>query len=157
MIAKYRYGLYLLGGALILTWAAPPKGLMSGALSFMLIVAGALLDHFLIKRGKMQQSSNPNVLSMSSFKASRSKRQTSPSGNRERRVLHPVFSSPFHGEVQALMNLLRSEGLSPIMLSSKAEGTLENALYEVRLPEKEVQQAKPLIMLFQIKSANKPS
>ena len=158
MIPSYRIAIYLLGGALVLSWAAPPKGMMTGLMALLLIVAAALLEHFLITRQSAKApEKQPNVISMASYQAGRNKRHNAGTAVREKKLLHTVFTSPFQKEVDALASMLRQEGMNPMMVSRKTEAALENTIYEIRVPEKEVDQAKPLILLHQIKSADKPS
>lgn len=150
-----RIALYIGGGGLIITWIDPPSGLVRYGLIGLLIVGAAYLDAWLSRRhvGKPGQ----NVVSLASLRQSRNRRQAGLGLGRERRVLQTVFTSPFQGEVDELLGLLRAEGLNPMMISHHARPDEGDHRYEVRLPEKEVAKAKPLIQFFLLKSAKTPS
>jgi hypothetical protein len=150
-----RIALYVGGGGLIITWINPPAGVAQYALILALIVGAAYLDTWLFR--PRAPRSGHNVVSLASLRQSRNRRQTSASLVRERRVLQTVYSSAYQGEVDELLGLLRAEGLSPIMVSQNARRGDAGHVYEVRLPEKEVPKAKPLIQFFLLKSAKTPS
>jgi hypothetical protein len=150
-----RIALYIGGGGLIITWIAPPAGIAQYGLILVLIVAAAYLDAWLVRPHAARPGRN--VVSLATLRQSRIRRQAGGGLGRERRVLQTVFSSPFHGDVDELLGLLRSEGLNPMMVSQSAGRGNADRLYEVRLPEKEVPKARPLIQFFLLKSAKTPS
>jgi hypothetical protein len=71
--------------------------------------------------------------------------------------LQHVFSSRFQPDVDELLGLLRAEGLNPIMISQASRRGEPGHLYEVRLPEREVARARPLVQFFLLKTAKTPS
>lgn len=151
-----RIAIYIGGGGLIITWIDPPAGLAQYGLILLLIVGAAYLDAWLF-RPRTHRSGERNVVSLASLRQSRNRRQAGGGSGRERRVLHTVYSSAFRGDVDELLGLLRSEGLNPMMVSQAARGGGGDHLYEVRLPEREVAKARPLIQFFLVKSAKSPS
>lgn len=150
-----RIALYVGGGGLIITWINPPSGLSQYALILALIVGAAYVDAWLF-RPRAGRSAH-NVVSMASLRQSRNRRQSGMGSARERHVLHTVYSSGYQGEAEELLGLLRSEGLSPMMVSQAARRGDAGHVYQVRLPEREVAKAKPLIQFFLLKSAKTPS
>lgn len=150
-----RIALYVGGGGLIITWINPPSGLTQYALILALIIGAAYLDAWLFR--PQGRRSAHNVVSLASLRQSRNRRQSGAGLARERRVLHTVYTSAYQGEVDELLGLLRSEGLNPIMVSQAARRGDASHVYEVRLPEREVPKAKPLIQFFLLKSAKTPS
>jgi hypothetical protein len=150
-----RIALYIGGGGLVITWLDPPAGIVRYGLILLLIVAAAYLDAWLF-RGQAERP-EANVVSLASLRQSRNRRQAGLGLGRERRVLQTVFSSRFQGEVDELLGLLRAEGLNPMMVSQRPRQGEAEHRYEVRLPEKEVPKAKPLIQFFLLKTAKTPS
>jgi hypothetical protein len=151
-----RIALYIGGGGLIFTWIDPPAGFTRYVLILVLIVAAAYLDLWLF-RPRAGRSSERNVVSLAALRQSRNRRQVGGGLGRERRVLQTVYRTPLHAEVDELLALLRSEGLNPMMVSQSVRREGNGHLYEVRLPEKEVPRAKPVIQFFQLKTAKTPS
>ena len=151
-----RIAMYIGGGGLLATLADPPGGFAQFALVLLVIVGAAYMDHWLTRK-RPQKWMGDNVISMDSVRQSRSKRHGSQTAVREKRVFQPVYSSAFHPEVQELLELLRTEGLNPMMVSQRLSRGDSSPVYEVRLPAKEVSKAKPLIQFFQLKSAKTPS
>jgi hypothetical protein len=152
----FRIAMYIGGGGLLVTLADPPGGFAQFALVLLVIVGAAYTDHWLTRK-RPQNWMGGNVISMDSVRQSRRKRHASQAAVREKRVFQPVYSSAFHQEVQELLDLLRSEGLNPVMVSQRPSRGESSPIYEVRLPAKEVSKAKPLVQFFQVKSAKTPS
>ncbi len=150
-----RIALYVGGGGLIITWLDPPAGLAQYALILLFIVAAAYVDAWLFRQ--REPRSGQNVVSLASLRQSRSRRTAGGGLGHERRVLQMVFSSGFQPEVDELLGLLRSEGLNPIMVSQASLHGEAGHRYEVRLPEREVPKARPLVQFFLLKSARTPS
>lgn len=151
-----RITIYTGGGGLLATLVDPPSGFAQFALVLLVIVGAAYMDHWLTRK-RPPKWVGENVISMDSARQSRSKRHGSQTAMREKRVFQPVYSSAFHPEVQELLDLLRAEGLNPMMVSQRPSKGESSPIYEVRLPAKEVSKAKPLIQFFQVKSAKTPS
>lgn len=150
-----RIALYVGGGGLIITWLDPPAGLAQVALILLLIVAASYVDAWLFRPHAPR--GGQNVVSLASLRQSRSRRASVAGLGRERRVLQTVFSSGFQPEVDELLGLLRSEGLNPIMISQASLHAEAGHEYEVRLPEREVPKARPLVQFFLLRSARTPS
>lgn len=140
----------------MLVWIDPPGGFAQYALILLLIVGSAYVDLWFFSQRKTKWPGK-NVVSLEKARQSRNRRQNPSAGNRERRILHTVYSSGFHPEVDELLNLLRAEGLNPIMVSAGSSQSEAGPVYEVRLSEKEAVKAKPLIQFFLVKSAKTPS
>lgn len=151
-----RIAFYVGGGGLIVTLVDPPSGLGQYALIGLLIVAAAYIDAWLL-RPRTPQGKDRNVVSLSAIRHSRNRRQTGGGLGRERRVLQTVHSSGYRNEAEELLGLLRTEGFNPMMISQSAREAGGGHLYEVRLPEKEMTRARPLIQFFLLKSAKTPS
>lgn len=153
-----RIAIYIGGGGLIITWIDPPSGLLQYALVGLLIVGAAYLDAWLFRpSGAASAGKGKNVISLAALRQSRNRRQAGGGMGRERRVLQTVFSSGYQNEVDELLGLLRAEGLNPMMVSQSTRREGNGHVYQVRLPEKEVPRAKPLIQFFLLKSAKSPS
>lgn len=151
-----RIALYLTGGGLLLVWLDPPAGIMQYILIAGLILAFAYLDSFIARRSRVA-GNNPKVISMGAFRARQKHRAGTAAAGRERRVLRPAYSSAYHSEVDALLQILRSDGLNPMMVTQNRSGAMASPVYMIMLPEKELRQAKPLIDLYVVQSAKAPS
>ena len=145
---------YLVGGGLFLTWVEPPYGAFRLALIGVLIVAFGYLDGFLNRRSVPSDAGR--VVSMQAFRAGR-KKGTGNAGNRERRMLRPVFSSAYHGEVETLLRMLRAEGLRPMMVTQNRKESPDSPFYMVMLPDDELERALPLINRYEAEAAKRPS
>lgn len=146
---------YLLGGGLLLTWLNPPEGLVGYLIVGALIIAFAYLDALLA--GRSGRAGGDKVVSLKAFKARQKTRAEGGTGGRERRVLRPVYSSTFRGDVESLLQVLRAEGMNPMMVTQNRGGAKNSPFYMVMLPEKDVARAKPLIDLYTMPSARRPS
>lgn len=151
-----RIAMYIGGGGLLATLADPPGGFAQFALVLLVIVGGAYTDRWL-SRKRPPKWMGGNVISMDSVRQSHRKRHVGQAAVREKRVFQPVYSSAFHQDVQELLDLLRSEGLNPMMVSQRPSRGESSPIYEVCLPAKEVAKAKSLVQFFQVKSAKTPS
>lgn len=145
---------YLAGGGLLLTWIDPPGGLMRYGLLLVLILAFAVVDH-LLQRKRAALAHRHNVVSLGAYRRQKQRRSGGTPG-RERRVLKPVFHSAHFAEVDALLGVLRGEGLHPVMVTQNQEEP-NRAAYEIRLPEGELKPAQPLIEQYLLRSAQHPS
>jgi hypothetical protein len=146
---------YLLGGGLLLTWLAPPEGLFRLLFIAGLILAFAYLDALLSRRAS--SSTGGKVVSLGAFKAKQKSRTEGSGIGRERRGLRPVYSSVFRSDVESLLEVLRAEGMNPMMVTQNRGGAKNLPFYMVMLQEKDAAQAKPIIDLYAIPSAKKPS
>ena len=151
-----RIAIYIGGGGLIITWIDPTPGFAQYGLILLLIVGAAYLDLWLF-RPRLPRNADHNVVSLASLRQSRNRHPGLGGLGRERRVLQTVYSTGYQPEVDELLGLLRSEGLNPMMVSQSARRGDSGHVYEVRLPEKEVPRARPLIQFFLLKSAKSPS
>ena len=148
--------IYLGGGGLILNWVEPPQGVGLHLLILALIVGFAYLDRWLFRMGSAPID-HCNVVSLNAARQSRKLRQGQGGNVRERKIFQTVYTSGLYQEVETLLSLLRAEGLNPMMVSRQAAKGEGEAVYEVRLPEKELAKAGPLIQFFLVKSAKNPS
>ncbi len=151
-----RFIVYLGGGGLILIWIEPPLGIGRHLLILVLVVGFAYLDRWLF-RMSAAPSDPGNVVSLNAVRQSKNLRQGQGGAVRERKIFQTVYTSGLFQEVDTLLSLLRAEGLNPMMISQKTAKGEGEAVYEVRLPEKELARAKPLIQFFLVKSAKNPS
>ena len=152
----HKISLYLVSGGLLLTWIDPPAGITGYVLIVGLILGFAYLDIFLSRRSS-GKSNDPKVVSMGEFRARQHQGGGFTGGNRERRVLIPAYSSAYLSDVDALMQILRSEGMNPMMVTQNRSGSKSAPHYMIMLPEKEHRQAKPLIDLYLVQTAKTPS
>lgn len=151
-----RFIVYLGGGGLILNWLDPPQGIGLHLLILALVVGFAYLDRWLFRVGSPPIDQG-NVVSLNAARQSRKLRQGQGGAARERKIFQTVYTSGLRSEVDTLLSLLRAEGLNPMMVSQQTAKGEGEAVYEVRLPEKELARAKPLIQFFLVKSAKTPS
>jgi hypothetical protein len=151
-----RIALYIGGGGLIITAIDPPGGFTKYGLILLLILAAAYLDRWL-SRPHAPGWSGRNVILLSSPRQSRGKRAGPSPLGRERRLPQTVFRSGYQQEVDELLLMLRAEGFRPIMVSHQTPRAENGSSFEIRLPEKEVPKARPLIQFFLVKSAKAPS
>ncbi len=151
-----RIAIYLVGGGLLLSWVAPQGGLTRVVAILALIVLCAYLDAFFFGRRKRDLSSD-KVVSLGSFRAQRNRRPNQPDGGRERRVLQPVFNSSYLGEAESLTQILRAEGVRPLMVTQSPIGEKGSPHFKVMVPEAELGRAKPIVDLFLARSTKKPS
>ena len=152
----HRIGIYVVGGGLALTWLEPPEGIIRHLLVIGLILAMAYLDSFLLQQNKAQPG-DPKVVSLRAFRAKRQNRPGGGGSGRERCVLRPVYNSSFYSDVDALLRILRTEGLHPLMVTHSRGGAKSTPLYMIMLPDKDVGRAKPLIDMYLVQSAKTPS
>ena len=145
---------YPVGGGLFLTWFEPPDGALRFFLIGGMIIAFGYLDGILTRRAA--SSNGGRVVSLRAFRA-RQKKRSGSAGARERRILRPVFSSAYHGEVETLLQLLRAEGMSPMMVTQNRKETRDSPFYMVMLPESEIERARPLINRYAAETAKRPS
>lgn len=146
---------YLICGGLLLTWIDPPAGFTGYVLIVGMILAFAYLDIYFSRRYR-QTSNDPKIVSMGAYRAKHSRGGGMPAG-RERQVLRPAYSTAYHSDVDALLQILRSEGMNPMMVTQNRGGARSSPLFIVMLPERELRRAKPLIDLYVIQSAKAPS
>ena len=146
---------YLFGGGLVLTWLEPTDGAFRVLAIGGLIVAMAYLDGFLGHGASAP--GDGRVVSLKAYRARRKARAENGTASRGRRILRPVFSSAYHRDVETLLQVLRAEGMNPMMVTQNRSGSKNAHFYLVMLPEGEVERAKPLIALYGADSAKKPS
>ena len=151
-----RFIVYLGGGGLILIWVEPPRGVGMHLLILALVVGFAYLDRWLFRIGAAP-SDEGNVVSLNAARQSRNQRQGQGGAVRERKIFQTVYTSGLYHEVETLLSLLRAEGFNPMMISQRTAKGESEAVYQVRLPEKELARARPLIQFFLVKSAKHPS
>jgi hypothetical protein len=106
---------------------------------------------------RASSSTGGKVVSLGAFKAKQKSRTEGSGVGRERRGLRPVYSSVFRSDVESLLEVLRAEGMNPMMVTQNRGGAKNLPFYMVMLQEKDAAQAKPIIDLYAIPSAKKPS
>ena len=140
---------YLFAGALALTWLDLPEGFTRYAAVIGLILVSAYVDTSI--RGRKQRQAPPgNVVSLLGYRKAAG-RQSGSAALRERRGMRRVFASPEHSEADELAQLLRTEGMKPIVVTSKPAGTREPTQFEIRLATQEAERAKPLVNWFKVR------
>jgi len=154
MKLSYRMGLYLLGGGALITWFNPTQGFLVFVLVIAVIIGSAYLDAYL--RQARRAGLDPKIVSLREWRSQHGRRAATPAGGRERRALRTVYTTALHADVEALLHMLRAEGMNPMMVSGPPDREQGDTLYQVRLPSQEVEPAKPLIRLFQMKYAKTP-
>ncbi|MCZ6472868.1 MAG: hypothetical protein O7A08_11985 [SAR324 cluster bacterium] len=152
----HRIGLYLAGGGLLLTWLQLPEGVLGVLTIIAMIVVFAYVDT-LLRRHPAPPINHPKVVSMGAFRARQSSRSAGAMGPRERKVLRPVYNSIYYGDVDSLLQILRAEGLNPMMVTNNSSGAKNGPLYMIMLPDREIRRAKPLIDVYVVQTAKTPS
>lgn len=143
-------------GGLLLTWIDPPAGLMGYVLIVGMILCFAYLEIYLSRRHR-RGSNDPKVVSMSAYRAKNQRGEGFTGGSRERKMLRPAYSSAYYSDVDALLQILRDEGMNPMMVTQGRSGSQSSPEYMIMLSEKELRRAKPLIDLYVVQSAKSPS
>jgi len=150
-----RIFIYLGGGGLVLHWVEPSPGIGLHLLILALVVGFAYLDRWLFRVGSAPVDQG-NVVSLNAVRQSRNQRTSQGGATRGRRIFQTVYTGGLYKEVDTLLTLLRAEVLNPMMISQKTAQGEDEAVYEVRLPQKEIARAKPLIQFFLVRSAKTP-
>ncbi|MBI4083400.1 MAG: hypothetical protein HY423_12405 [Candidatus Lambdaproteobacteria bacterium] len=158
MSLTVRMALYVGGGAAILTWIAPPDGLPKVGLILGLIVASAYLDRVLTRRARKGVSAG-GVVSLGTFRNQREQKGGAAAETRGRRIPRLVFSTRYQSDAETLREMLRGAGLNPVLVMQNRGGAAGTAapVYEIRVVEAELKQARPLIDQFLARSLKKPS
>ncbi len=139
-----------------MTWLEPSEGIFRHLVVLALIVAFAYLEAQIAKRRRVP-TDDPKVVSFKAFRARQKRRsEIGPSG-RDRRVFRPVYTSGSLSDADGLLQIMRAEGLNPMMVTQSRGGGGNAASYVVMLPDGEVAKAKPIIDLHGVRSARKPS
>lgn len=149
--------IYLVAGALLVTWVSPPPGLLRYALIIGLILGAAFVDHWLRGRGRQGRSAATNVVSLLGHRRPRGRAAGGLSPFRERRGLRVVYSSAVQADADELLELLRTEGLRPIMVSQNTTFRQSPPQFEIRLPEHEARKARSLIEMFKLQAHHRPN
>lgn len=129
---------------------------MGYALIVVLILCFAYLEVYLSRRHR-RTSNDPKVVSMGAYRAKNQGGESFAGGSRERKVLRPAYSSAYHSDVDALLQILRGEGMNPMMVTQGRSGSQSSPVYMIMLSERELRRAKPLIDLYVVQSAKSPS
>ena len=143
-----------MAGGLVLTLVDPPNGIIKYGLIFAIIAGGAYLDRWLLQP-RPSRLKGANVVSMQNYQQSRNQRLGTHGHFRERRAFEQVFTTNLHDEIQELLELLRSDGLNPMMVSeSRTNG---ESVYQLHLPTQELAKARPILKFFHVKTAKNHS
>ena len=141
---------YLVAGALLAMWIDPPPGIMRYGLIVAIIVGAAFLDAQFRgrRRGGAVSAKVVSLFGRRSGAAQSSKQ----SGTRESRGMQLVFASPARSEADELLELLRGEGMRPVLASQNPMDRERSLQFEIRLPRAEAQRAQSTIELFKLRS-----
>jgi len=146
--------LYLFSGALLIMWIAPPEGLSRYALIIALIIVGAYIDAWTL--GRHAEPDRTNVVSLLGYR--KHHRQASSSLQaRERRTMTPVFASHSQIEADELAQLLRGEGLRPVLVTAHTSDRPHRIRFEIRLAHHEAERAQALVKWFRLKAEKHPN
>ena len=154
MKRSHRFIIYIVGGGVLISWVLPPSGLLTLMLVLGWIFASAYLDAWLF--APVAPTADSPEASLSVLKAGNSQSRSFAKGARPRLTWVMVYGTHDRQDVEALLKILRAEGLNPIMLTERQDVS-SDFLYGIRLPEKEVPRASPLVEMFQLRTFKKPS
>lgn len=151
-----RLAIYLVSGALLVMWVAPPEGLYRYALIVALIIVAAYLDAW-SRGGRKSKPDRSNVVSLLGYRKHHPRPHPGPAGARERRTMSPVFASYHQAESDELMQLLRGEGLRPVLVTAHAPDRSNRIRYEIRLAHHEAERAQALVKWFKLRAGKHPN
>jgi len=147
-----RFLLYVVGGALLMTLVDLPGGWVRLLAVLALIVAAAYLDHWITSAPRPGRAAPDNLVSLKAWR----QRPAAGPAPRERRAPQPVYATPLQAEAESLLQVLRAEGLRPVMVMQNRQGG-GDVIYEIRVGTAELKRARPLVDLFVAQSVRAPS
>ena len=149
--------LYLAGGGLLFALVDPPQGWGSIVLILGYILCAAYLDAWL---SRVQRPRRPhahgNVIPLASFRDHKFRRG-GPFRLRSRTSSRSVFQSHSPERADELFQALLAEGLTPRIVQRHHPDAAESGLYELRLPEDQIEAAQPVVQRFRSMAAQIPS
>ena len=147
--------IYLVSGALLVMWIAPPEGLYRYGLIIALIIVAAYVDAW-TRVGRKSSPDRSNVVSLLGYRKHHHRQGTAQQA-RERRSMTPVFSSQSQAEADELVQLLRGEGLRPVLVTAQSSERSFRIRYEIRLVHHEVERAQALVKWFKLRAGKHPN
>ncbi len=149
--------LYPAAGGALLALADPPRGWLSTLLVLGYIVCAAYVDAWLGRAASpVRRHERGNVISIALYRNHKFRRGA-PFRLRSRMNSKSVFQTPLRTRAEELFQALQTAGLHPRIVQRQASDNGDTALYEVRLPEDQVEPARPIVQMFQFKAAHLPS
>jgi hypothetical protein len=148
--------IFLVSGALLVMWIAPPEGLYRYALIVALIIVAAYVDAW-SRGGRKAKPHRANVVSLLGYRKHHARPHAGPPGARERRAMTPVFSSHIQVEADELGQLLRGEGLRPVLVTAQSSDRSHRIRYEIRLTHPEAERAQALVKWFKLQAGKHPN
>lgn len=152
-----RIAIYLSAGAVLLVLLDPPRGWESVLLILGFIVGAAYIDGWVERILVAQRSRLPsNVISLSAYRDNNFRRR-SPFRLRSRLRSKPVFKTSDRLRAEELFQALLAETLNPRIIQRHSQDKDDSQMFEVRLPENQVDSSRLILERFRLKSAKIPS
>jgi hypothetical protein len=150
-----RLAIYLVSGALLMMWIAPPEGLYRYGLIVAWIMVVAYVDAW--TRGwRKSTPERGNVVQMPGHRRTAHRPGGTLQALRERRSMALVFGALSQAEADELAGLLRAEGMHPVVVTSQFPGG-SRTRFEIRLPPRETERAQAMIKWFKLKAGKHPN
>lgn len=144
-------------GALLFQWVGPPEGIGRILLILGFIIVSAYADAWLGQRSWPKKvKTTGKVVSLEDYR-NHTFRSTGPFRLRKRTGSRSVFQSQQQDRAHEVSQAFLAEGLNPRVVQRQFSQDGGTPVYEVRLPEDEVERAQPIIARFQNKTADFPS
>jgi hypothetical protein len=150
MAFAFRILFYIVGGGALLAAVDLQPGPIRWVAIPLYIVAAAYVDMLLERaaRGPQHQRHRDGVVKLDAYRTSKRQAGGRNAGKPERRTPRPLFDTTQQNEAEGLVSLLRSKGLTPIMVTRRTAGAEPQVVFEVRLPEQELPRAKSLMSQY---------
>jgi hypothetical protein len=148
--------IYLVSGALLVMWIAPPEGLYRYGLIVALIIVAAYVDTWTRAR-RSTKPDRSNVVSLLGYRKHHHRQTPAQQALRERRSMTPVFASHSQAEAEELAQLLRGEGLRPVLVTAQSSDRPHRIRFEIRLAQPESERAQALVKWFKLRAGKHPN
>ena len=150
-----RLAIYLVSGALLMMWIAPPEGLYRYGLIVAWIMVAAYVDAW--TRGwRASPPERGNVVPMPGHRRAGHRPGGTLQALRERRSMALVFGTHSQTEADELAGLLRGEGLHPVVVTSQLPES-PRTRFEILLPPREGERDQAMIKWFKLKAGKHPN
>jgi len=150
-----RLAIYLVSGALLMMWIAPPESLYRYGLIVAWIMVAAYVDAW--TRGwRKSPPERGNVVQMPGHRRAVHRPGGTLQALRERRSMALVFGAHSQAEAEELAGLLRGEGLHPVVVTSQIPDS-SRIRFQIRLPPREAERAQAMIKWFRLKAGKHPN
>jgi hypothetical protein len=150
-----RLAIFLVSGALLMIWIAPPEGIYRYALIVAWIMASAYVDAW--TRGwRKALPVRGNVVQMPGHRRAPHRAGGTLQTLRERRSMALVFGTYSQAEADELAVLLRGESMHPVVVTSQLPDR-PRAHFEIRLPPREAERAQAMIKWFKLRAGKHPN